>query len=144
MVSLAPVSVIRLNAHRMRSVRDSGHVRHYPEKRGVNSLPCLIASYAHGMSSGYQALFSPYRVPGNKASEVHSNSIHLCFYSTCRPAGESLTCLFNPPPLPLFTHTCTHTHTYTKTLSWNFPVALPESETLKVAVYDHEHVGSNR
>ena len=46
MVSLAPVSVIRPNAHRTWSVRDSGHARHYPEKRGGNCLPCLIASYA--------------------------------------------------------------------------------------------------
>ena len=46
MVSLAPVSVIRSNAHRTHSVRDSGHARHYPEKRGGNCLPCLIASYA--------------------------------------------------------------------------------------------------
>ena len=47
LVSLAPVSVIRSNAHCTRSVRDSGHARHYPEKRGGNCLPCLIASYAH-------------------------------------------------------------------------------------------------
>ena len=46
MVSLAPVSVIRSNAHRTQSVWDSGHARHYPEKRGGNCLPCLIASYA--------------------------------------------------------------------------------------------------
>ena len=41
MVSLAPV--IRSNAHRTWSVR---HARHYPEQRGGNCLPCLIASYA--------------------------------------------------------------------------------------------------
>ena len=50
LVSLAPVSVIRSNAHRTRSARDSGHACHYPEKRGGNCLPCLIASYAHAFS----------------------------------------------------------------------------------------------
>jgi len=37
-----------------------------------------------------------------------------------------------------------YTHTPIQTLSWSFPVPLRESESLKVAVYDHEHVGANR
>ena len=33
---------------------DSRHVRHYPEKRGGNCLPCLIASYTHGQLPNFK------------------------------------------------------------------------------------------
>ena len=92
--ALAPVSVIRSNAHRTRSVRDSGHARHY--RRG-NCLPCLIASYAHEFG-GLNPRSPNQQTPFREVIDYHTP------WSSLPPPP--------PPPPPPPTHTHTHTHTH--------------------------------